>query len=83
MLKLDDANPAYADRIVRIIDGREARLSRRATASEPVDDLIELIADLAEAFNRDISSLDDADAQSIAGAVVSDWLMRCPLEYAA
>lgn len=82
LLELNDLRPEYADRITQIVDGREARLERRTHASEPVDDLNALTSDLAEAFHRDISALDDADAQRIAGAVVADWLMRCPLEYA-
>jgi hypothetical protein len=81
LLELDDVNPEYADRIIRIIDGREGRLARRSGASEPLDDLNILSADLAEAIHRDISAIDDADAQSVAGSVVADWLMRCPLEY--
>ena len=81
LLKLDEASPQYADRITRIVDGRESRLARRTHAAEPVDDLNALTAELAEAVHRDIASIDDEDASCIAGAVVADWLMRCPLEY--
>lgn len=82
LLKLDDLNPDYADRITRIIDGRESRLARRTTATEPVDDLNRLTSELADAIHRDLTSIDDGDVLSIAGRTVADWLMRCPLEYA-
>lgn len=81
LLKLNETSPQYADRIIRIVDGREVRLARRTHAAEPVDDLNALTAELAEAIHRDIASIDDEDASCIAGAVVADWLMRCPLEY--
>jgi hypothetical protein len=81
-LKLDEVSPQYADRIVKIVDGRESRLARRTHASEPVDDLNALTSELAEAIHRDIASIEDDDVGSIAGAIVADWLMRCPLEYA-
>jgi hypothetical protein len=82
LLKLDQTSPQYADRITKIVDGRELRLARRTHASEPVDDLNALTADLADAIHRDIGSIDDDDAATMAGAIVADWLMRCPLEYA-
>ena len=82
MLRLDEISPAYADRVTRIVAGREAQLAVRTDASQPIDDLIELTSSLAEAIHRDIASIDDTDARSIAGGVVADWLMRCPLEYA-
>lgn len=63
------------------MEGRESRLARRTHAAEPVDDLNALTAELAEAIHRDIASIDDEDVSCIAGAVVADWLMRCPLEY--
>ena len=83
MLKLDEVSPQYHDRITRIVAGRERNLALRTDASEPLDDLRELVKSLADAIHRDVAAIDDADAQSIAGGVVAEWLMRCPLEYAA
>ncbi|EHN10909.1 hypothetical protein PAI11_22190 [Patulibacter medicamentivorans] len=82
LLRLDEISPDYHDRITRIVAGREKHLALRTDASEPLDDLMELTSSLAEAIHRDISAIDDADVQSIAGNIVADWLMRCPLEYA-
>jgi hypothetical protein len=81
-LKLDETSPQYADRIIKIVGGRERRLARRTYASEPIDDLNTLTAELADAIHRDIASIEDDDVGSISGAIVADWLMRCPLEYA-
>jgi hypothetical protein len=82
LLRLDQTSPQYADRITSIVDGRESRLARRTHASEPIDDLNALTVELTEAIHRDIGSIQDDDAASIAGAMVAGWLMRCPLEYA-
>lgn len=82
LLRLDEISPEYHDRITRIVAGREKHLARRTEASEPVDDLMELTDTLVEAIHRDVASIDDADVQRIAGSIVADWLMRCPLEYA-
>lgn len=81
LLRLDDRSPTYFDRITELIDGREHRLARRAHASEPLDDLNELTGELADAIHREVDAIADADVEAIAGAVVADWLMRCPLEY--
>lgn len=83
LLRLDEISPEYADRITKIVAGREAQLAARTDASQPIDDLNELTHSLATAIHRDVASIDDTDAMTIAGAVVADWLMRCPLEYAA
>lgn len=83
LLKLNELNPAYADRIISVVAGREKHLALRAYASEPIDDLIELTNSLADAIHRDVATIGDTDARSIAGGTVADWLMRCPLEYAS
>ena len=79
--RLEDQSPQYADRITELVSAREQRLARRASAAEPLDDLNALTEELAEAIHRDVDSIADDDAARMAGAVVADWLLRCPLEY--
>lgn len=81
LTQLEDRSPQYADRITRLIGTREQRLARRSSAAEPLDDINALTDQLADAIHREIATIEDDHAQRMAGAVVADWLMRCPLEY--
>ncbi|MDP1643617.1 MAG: hypothetical protein Q8L59_15695 [Phenylobacterium sp.] len=76
--------PEAHEEIVALTSQRLRRLKLvGAKASESVANILELELDsLTASFRERVANLDPDTAQELAFGVVSEWLMRCPLDFA-
>jgi hypothetical protein len=77
-------HPILWEKISRCLSAEESRLvSLGAQGSSPIENLHNAQNNLATSLKQDVASVDSAVIQQIALGTLTDWLMRCPLDFPA
>ncbi len=80
--QLRQDHPTLWEKVMTTISSEESRLQLvGATGSAPVDQLIASLERLDSGFRQDLPTLTHAARTELANGALSDWLIRCPLDF--